>query len=197
MSNFDPTDMARRIEQARSQAFEKEAQAAERQRQLAEENKRQNLADRISLKIGREAAGMLINHNIPTKPIWRRVKVGESQPRLKSSLSGNTHSVRDPIYEFQQTSQGWYLMKVSHQYEYGTMPDSTHYTLLTTGEVETFSRTKINNYRQPSGDLVNLEGIIDLSPIAPTSREHFVKSDLFKNAIANLIAGLEPYEHVY
>ncbi len=146
--------------------------------------------------MGLQAAHILKSHNIPTVPIWSKVKVGQTAPQIHTSRFGS-HTYPEPVHALQKTQDGWKLM-TRRAWEgrddiYGY--PAVHYSLDSDGVLQTYHRTSVRNYK-PSfySEAHDTDGIIEPSDIPTHELEPLVNGERFKKGIASLIAGLGEYE---
>lgn len=161
-----------------------EAEERARQQQIDEEAKRE--AQRVdrekreaAQKIGKQAADLLVEHGIPSVPIW-------------NSVPDHTDRFGNP--QFQSDRNGWHVVSKVFTYEGSVaMGSTTWYSLDEDGKLQSFT-----NIGRPKSDSLfgpkdSSDGIIGTEDLQVYDLSELVKSDLFKRGVANLIAGLGPY----
>lgn len=163
-------------------ALHDESVLAEQQR--LEELRQQEAARQIEhaeteriRSIGRQAAAVLIAHNIPTIPVLKSTDQSGAQPGF---ARGRLH-----------VADGWHVFHKTYvEYIQDAEFDRRHnFSLRTDGTLETFA------YEDPNPNMTTIK---DPKPVDRRSALELLENDGFKKALAHLIGGfgVAKYEHL-
>lgn len=191
-------------EEATALQSEQETRQADTDRRHAEESQRHSRA----LNLGIQVAGLLATHNVPTQDIWEDVKIGASEPHLRSSKGGGYYA-RTQYTEKQITGHGWHLLteqSVSQDSsgEIAGYANKKHYAIDTEGRLLAFDQLNYEGHARFLGPQKKSEQPIVKIHNSIITPQELQSADLviltnrkeFRKSIASLIANLGPYKWI-